>query len=62
MNATDNVNTFICVYCSQLLDVDDDAQRISRREVAHTVCAFAADAALLAALDAEKLLDEKEND
>jgi hypothetical protein len=53
MHATDSVNTFICVYCSQLLDVDDDAQRVSKREVAHTVCAFAADEALFAALDAE---------
>jgi hypothetical protein len=51
-----------CCYCSQLLDVDDDAQRVSKREVAHTRCAFAADEALFAALDAEKLLDEKEND
>lgn len=46
-----------CCYCSQLLDADDDVQRIDRDKVAHTVCAFAADEALFAALDAEKFID-----
>jgi hypothetical protein len=38
---SNNVNTGRCVYRKQLLDVDDDAQRVSKREVAHTCCAFA---------------------
>jgi hypothetical protein len=45
-----------CCYCSQLLNEDDDAQRIDKNEYAHTACAFAADEAFFAALDAEKLV------
>ena len=41
-----------CVYCLQLLNADDDAQRISKSEVAHTSCASAVNDAFFAALDA----------
>ena len=30
-----------CVYCLHLITADDDAQKVSKREVAHTTCAFA---------------------
>lgn len=43
-----------CVYCSQFITADDDAQRVSKREVAHTACAFAVNDAFFAALDAEE--------
>jgi hypothetical protein len=43
-----------CVYSLQL--IDDDAQRIGKSEVAHAACAFAADKALFAALDADALI------
>lgn len=52
------VEALRCIYCAQLIDADDDAQRIDKNEYAHTACAFAADEALFAALDAEKLFDE----
>ena len=43
-----------CRYCLQLIDVDDDAQRINKRECAHTACAFAAnDAFFFFTFDAE---------
>lgn len=41
-----------CVYCLQPIDDGDDAQRISKREVAHTQCAFVVSDSLFAALDA----------
>ncbi len=50
-------DTSCCVYCIQRIDKDDDAQRISKRAVAHTACAFAADEALFATLDAEQFLN-----
>jgi len=31
-----------CVYCGQFIAADDDAQKVSKREVAHTSCVFAA--------------------
>ncbi len=40
-----------CVYCLQIMDKEADAQRINKREVAHTACAFAADEALFFFLD-----------
>jgi hypothetical protein len=45
--------TFICCYCAQLIDEDDDAQRISKREVAHAACAFAVNDAYFCSIDAE---------
>ena len=30
-----------CCYCLQVVTADDDAQRVSKHEYAHTVCAFA---------------------
>lgn len=48
-----------CYYCLRLIDEDDDAQRISKREYVHTLCAFAADEACFAALDTEA---ERESD
>ena len=29
-----------CCYCLQLINADDDAQRVSKREYAHTSCVF----------------------
>lgn len=29
-----------CYYCSQLIDAHGDAQRVSKREIAHTAYAF----------------------
>jgi hypothetical protein len=55
-------SAFVCCYCAQLLDEDDDGQRSSKREVAHTACAFAADAACFAELDAEKFVDVSKDD
>lgn len=43
--------TLRCCYCSQLISTDDDAQRVSKREYAHTSCAFAVNDAFFAALD-----------
>lgn len=40
-----------CIYCSQLISADGDQQKVSKREYAHTSCAFAADEAFFAALD-----------
>lgn len=51
----DTVNACRCVYRKQRLDVGDDAQRISKREVTHTCCERAA-------LNAEKRLDESNED
>lgn len=49
-----------CAYCGQLITADDDAHRVSRREPAHTECAFAAsDAFFFFAFDVES---EREND
>lgn len=48
------MNELRCCYCLQLITADDDAQRVSKREVAHTQCAFAADEAFFALLDAEE--------
>lgn len=47
-----------CVYCLQFIDKDDDAQRIDKRQYAHTACAFAADQAFWAALDTESETDD----
>jgi hypothetical protein len=30
-----------CLYCSRAITAADDTQRVSKREVAHTACAFA---------------------
>ena len=42
-----------CVYCGVLITDDDDAQRVSKRDVAHSTCAFAVDGTFFAALDAQ---------
>ena len=33
-------DTLRCCYCSQLIGAEDDAQKVSKREFAHTSCAF----------------------
>jgi hypothetical protein len=49
-------------YCNALITADDDAQRVSKREVAHTACAFAAnDAFFFFAFDAESEQEIDEN-
>ena len=49
-----NDDALRCAYCSQLITADDDAQKVSKREVAHTQCAFAvSDAFFFFAFDAE---------
>lgn len=53
-----HADALICVYCEQLIRADDDAQRISKREVAHTTCAFAVNNAFFASLDAESESDD----
>jgi len=40
-----------CCYCLQLISAEDDAQRVSKREVAHTACAFHINDEFFAALD-----------
>jgi hypothetical protein len=30
-----------CCYCLQIIAADEDAQKVSKREAAHTTCAFA---------------------
>jgi hypothetical protein len=52
-------NALRCIYCLQLIAADDDAQKVSTREVAHTACAFAVDAAGWATLDAEEGKEEE---
>jgi hypothetical protein len=42
-----------CVYCSHLISIDDDAQHVSKREYAHTACAFRVNDEFFAALDSE---------
>ena len=43
-----------CVYCLQVVSPNDDAQKVSKREVAHTACAFAVnDAFFFFAFNAE---------
>ena len=43
-----------CVYCNTIISADDDAQKVSKREVAHTTCAFAVnDAFFFFTFDAE---------
>ena len=42
-----------CCYCNTIIAADDDAQRVSKREVAHTACAFRINDKFFAALDAE---------
>ena len=49
-----------CVYCLQCITADDDdAQRVTKREIAHTVCAFRVNDAFFAELDAEN--EDQEN-
>jgi len=40
-----------CVYCLQRITVDDDAQRVSKSEFAHTHCAFAVNDAFFSKVD-----------
>lgn len=49
-----------CVYCVQLTTANDDAQKVSKREVAHTACAWAVDEAFWAVQDAEEAAAEEE--
>lgn len=42
-----------CIYCTQRITANDDAQRVSKHEVAHTACAFVVNDAFFAMLDAE---------
>ena len=43
-----------CIYCQRLIRADEDAQRIERKKYAHTKCAFEANDAYFAALNAEE--------
>lgn len=47
-----------CVYCLQIINADDDTQRVEKRTFAHTACAFAVNDAFFF-FDAES---EQEND
>jgi len=49
----------LCCYCSQLINFNDDSQRVSKREVAHTSCAFRVNDEFFAALDES---ESKDND
>jgi hypothetical protein len=40
-----------CIYCTQRINANDDTQRVSKHEVAHTACAWAADEAFWAISD-----------
>ena len=47
-------DTLRCIYCLQFITADDDEQKVSKREVAHTACAFAVnDAFFFFAFDTE---------
>jgi len=43
-----------CIYCNLLITANDDAQKVSKREIAHTACAFRVNDEFFAALDAEQ--------
>ena len=40
-----------CVYCQKVIAANEDAQRVSRKEAAHTAYAWAVDGAFFVALD-----------
>lgn len=46
-------------YCNAIINEDDDAQRVSKREIAHTQCAFLVNDEFFAALD---MKSEREDD
>jgi len=47
-------NFSCCVYCNAVITADEDAQKVSKYEAAHTACAFAVnDAFFFFAFDAE---------
>lgn len=47
-----------CIYCNAIINADDDAQHVSKREVAHTACAFAVNDAFFFWFDAERERDD----
>ena len=55
MSATSD--TLRCCYCSQGIDANDDAQFVSKREYAHTACAFRVNDEFFAAQDANEEQD-----
>lgn len=47
-----------CVYCLQLIDTDDAAQKVSKSEYAHTACGWRVNDAFFAMLDFESERDD----
>jgi hypothetical protein len=50
-----------CVYCSRLISINDDAQRVSKREYAHASCAFRVNDEFFLALDESEDNDAARN-
>jgi hypothetical protein len=44
-----------CVYCEERITADDAAQRVSRKEYAHTTCAFRVNDEFFAEHDARRV-------